>query len=318
MVNFWRGLSKPFFVLAPMEDVTDFVFREIVAEIARPDVFFTEFTSADGLISNGYEATVQRLKYSENQRPIVAQIWGTNPESLYKAAKLVTELKFDGIDINMGCPADTVVKRGAGAALIKNHNLTKEIIDAVKNGANGLPVSIKTRIGFDRIVTGRWISFLLEQKIDALTVHGRIALQMSREEANWKEISHAVLIRNVVSPETILIGNGDITSYSQALEAHKEYGIDGVMIGRGIFHNPWVFEKTQEVNLRDKKDRIELLMKHLKLFIKTWGDGKNFEVMKKFFKIYIKDFDGANQLRQSLMETKNISQVEKLLRNENI
>lgn len=313
MVNFWKDLPKPFLALAPMENVTDFVCREIFSELPRPDVFFTEFTSAQGLFSEGRNETIQKLKYSKNQRPIVAQIWGTSPEILYKAAALVQENKFDGIDINMGCPDKTVVKNGAGSALIKNHALTKEIIHAVKAGANDLPVSVKTRIGFDEDKTEEWISFLLKQNINALTIHGRLATQMSKGCANWEEIACAVKIKNQISPETLIVGNGDIESFTQADEMHKKCKVDGIMIGRGIFSNPWVFERSRDIKMRQKEEYIEILLKHMKLYNNTWGKTKNFEVMKKFFKMYVKDFPGANKLRQKLMETKNSSQVEEIL-----
>ncbi|MSP13543.1 MAG: tRNA-dihydrouridine synthase [Chloroflexi bacterium] len=313
MINFWKQLPKPFLVLAPMENVTDFVFREIVSGLPKPDVFFTEFTNAEALTSEGYVATIGKLKYSENQRPIVAQIWGRSPEALYKAARLVQEMEFDGIDINMGCPDKTVIKMGAGSAHINNRTLTKEVIEAVKAGANNLPLSIKTRIGFHQDITEEWTTFLFEQKINALIIHGRIAQQMSKGQANWQQVGHAVKIKNKISPETILIGNGDIKSFTEAHEMHKNHGVDGVMIGRGIFLNPWVFEKTLDIKLHQKEEYIELLLKHVRLYTEIWGDTKNFDVMKKFIKMYIKDFGGANQLRQNLMETKNSDQVEEIL-----
>ncbi|MDO8487121.1 MAG: tRNA-dihydrouridine synthase [Candidatus Curtissbacteria bacterium] len=307
MLNFWQKLPKPFLALAPLDDVTDVVFREIIAGIAKPDVFYTEFTSADGLCSKGKVKLLQKFKYTENQRPIVAQIWGKTPENLYKAAKLVKDLKFDGVDINMGCPDKTVMKQGCGASLIGNNNLTKEIIDSVKRGAKNLPVSIKTRLGAGSIITKDWIGFLLDQKLDALIIHARTAAQMSQVPANWQEIGRAVKLKNKISPKTILIGNGDILSFPQALQMHKTYGVDGVMIGRGIFANPWVFEKTTKVHARE--EYLELLLKHLTLFEETWGKTKNYQVMKKFFKMYIHSFEGANQLRQQLMETTSNQQA---------
>lgn len=313
MVNFWQKLPKPFLVLAPMDDVTDFVFREIMAELPRPDVFFTEFTSADGLLSKGYERVVRKLKYSQKQRPIVAQIWGTNPETLRKAAKMIAEMGFDGVDINMGCPERSVVKRGAGAGHIEDPQLAKEIISAVAEGAPDLPVSVKTRIGIGKVVTEEWVSFLLEQKIQALTVHGRTARQMSTGFANWEEVAKAVALRDKISPETVLIGNGDVKSFEQTVELSKKYGVDGVMIGRGVFSNPWVFEKSLSQQKRAKEDSMEILQKHLKLYVDTWQGIKDYQVMKKFFKMYLKDFDGASELRQKLMETKNHMQVEEIL-----
>lgn len=313
MVNFWNNLSKPFLVLAPMEDVTDFVFREIVSSLPRPDVFFTEFTSAEGLTSKGQDRVIRKLKYSENQRPIVAQIWGLSPEALNKAAKLVQELGFDGIDINMGCPERSVVKRGAGAGLIKNHTLVAEQISAVREGANKIPVSVKTRIGIGQIVTEQWIGFLLTQKLDALTVHGRTARQMSLGNANWEEIGLAVKIRDKVAPETIIIGNGDVKNFAQAFELHEKFGVDGAMIARGIFSDPWVFDRSGKNMAHTKSEYLETLLKHVQLYESTWGKTKNFAAMKKFFKMYVKNFDGANELRLQLMETKKASEIEKIL-----
>jgi len=315
MANFWKLLPKSFLVLAPMEDVTDVVFREIVAkELARPDVFFTEFTSADGLFSEGRAKTIPRFKYSEKQRPIVAQIWGKNPENLYKAAQLVHQLKFDGIDINMACPDKAVLKKGCGGALIQNQTLAKQSIEAVREGSKDLPVSVKTRLGFDSIITEEWVTFLLRQKIDALTIHGRTVTQMSKGEANWDEIGKAVKIKNKIAPETVLIGNGDVKSFEEALVLNKKYGVEGIMIGRGIFSNPWVFERTVGPQIHSKEKYIKILLKHLALHDQTWGDTKHFDTLKKFFKMYIKNFAGANELRQKLMECKNSSEVRTILK----
>lgn len=313
MPNFWPKLKKPFLVLAPMENVTDYVFREVIAGIAKPDVFFTEFTSTDGLFSKGRDIVIRKLQFSRIQRPIVAQIWGKEPENFFKASQLVKELKFDGIDINMGCPDRGIVKNGAGAGLVGNYGLTGEIIDAVKKGAGNLAVSVKTRLGQENIITDKWIKFLLEQGIDALTIHGRTARQMSKGEASWETVGNAVKIKNKVSPKTMLIGNGDIGSYEQAEDKHDTYGVDGIMIGRGIFSNPWIFEKSQKLKIHNKKQYIEILTNHLQLQEKHWGQEKHFDVMKKFFKMYIKDFTGANELRQKLMETTNSRQVKQIL-----
>lgn len=296
-----------------MEEVTDFVFREVFLTLPRPHVFFTEFTSADGLIYDKHERTIQKLKYSNEQRPIVAQIWGNNPENFLKAASIVQKLGFNGIDINMGCPERLVVKRGCGAGLIDNPPLAKEIIDAVKKGAPKLPVSVKTRIGINTVVTERWIGFLLEQNLAALTVHARTAKQMSLVPADWDQVHLAVELKNKLAPKTVVIGNGDITNHSEAVVASQKYGTDGVMIARGVFSNPWAFEKTTVPQKHTKQEYLGILIKHLKLFDRTWGEGKNYHIMKKFFKMYIREFDGASELRQELMETKNASEAEKIL-----
>jgi nifR3 family TIM-barrel protein len=304
-----------------MEGATDVVFREVIAQIqpqtARPDVFFTEFTNADGLCSpKGYDVTVQRLNYTENQRPLIAQIWGTNPETLQRAAEIARDLKFDGIDINMGCPVRTIIKNGACSALIKTPELAGKIIQAVKAGAGDLPVSVKTRLGFHKIITQEWITFLLQQDLAALTVHGRIAKQMSTGEANWDEIGEAVKLKNQIAPETLLIGNGDVTTYAQAVEKHDRYGVDGVMIGRGIFTNPWVFEKTLGPSSHTKAEYLHLLSHHVQLYAKTWGEGKHFPVMKRFFKVYTREFEGASELRQKLMDCTNSTEVLAILAKE--
>lgn len=313
MENFWGQLNTPILVLAPMEEVTDYVFREVFLTLPRPDVFFTEFTSSDGLVYDKHERTISKLKFSKGQRPIVAQIWGNNPENFFKAAGIVSRLGFDGVDINMGCPERQVVKRGCGAGLIENKTLVGEIISAVREGARGLPVSVKTRIGIGKVVTEEWVNFLLSQKLSALTVHGRTARQMSEGLANWEEIGKAVRIRDEISPETVIIGNGDINNYPEAVIACKKYGTDGAMIARGVFSNPWAFEKGKTVIKHERNEYLEILTYHLELFEKTWGKGKNYQIMKKFFKMYVREFEGANEMRQELMETKTAVEAQAII-----
>ena len=311
MTNFWKTLPKPFLVLAPMEDVTDVVFREIVSQTAPPDVYFTEFTNTDGLFSKGGEKVIRSFRYTENQRPVVAQIWGTNPETFLKAGKLVHELKFDGIDINFGCPEKNVIKKSGGAGIIKDLKLAKQLINATRQGAENIPLSVKTRIGLDKVITDEWVSFLLEQNLNALIIHGRTAKEMSKVPAHWDEIAKAVKLRNKIAPETLIIGNGDVKNYFEATEKYKEFGVDGVMIGRGIFSNPWAFEKTKIQHTT--KERIDLLLKHTKLYNDTWKDTKNFDTIKRFFKVYVSGFRGADDLRQALMLCKDYEQVEKTI-----
>lgn len=309
MSNFWEKLPKPFLVLAPMEDVTDVVFREIVAKLAKPDVFFTEFTNAQGLNSKGRDAIIHRFKFTQNQHPIVAQIWGTKPEAMFEAAKLVKELGFDGVDINMGCTDKAVVKKGCGAGLIGNYDLAGEIISAVKKGAGSLQVSVKTRLGTDD-----WFTFLLKQHLNALTIHARYPQQFLQGEANWGQIGKIVELKNRISPRTIIIGNGDIKNYQQALEMNKTYKVDGVMIGRGIFSNPWVFEKSTNPRTHGKDEYLQILLNHLISFNKVWGDRKNFDSIKKFYKMYVKDFSGAFNLRKKLMDCRNYSETIKVVK----
>lgn len=314
MTNFWQKLPKPFTVLAPMDDVTDNVFRQVVMKAGRPDVFFTEFVSSDGLVFNSHGVPLRKLTFTPNQHPIVAQIWGTNPENMEKAAKIVVDLGFDGIDINMGCPVREVMKRGAGAGLIGNYDLSGEIIISVKKGAGVLPVSVKTRLGKNDNIARDWCSFLLKQNIAALTIHARTAKQMSKVPADWEEIGKMVKIGNKISPETIIIGNGDVKSYKEVGDLSEKYGVDGVMIGRGIFANPWVFARDTKEHSR--QDYIDLLLKHIDLFEKTWGETKNFAIIKKFFKMYINNFKGASILRQKLMEAKSFEEIKKRLAEE--
>ena len=311
MVNFWQHLAsdhRPFLALAPMEGVTDYVFREIIAGAAKPDVFFTEFTNTEALCSKGYEKMVQNLKYSESQRPIVAQIWGTDPKNFCTVARMIKDLGFDGIDINMGCPVRDVLKMGSGASLINNPGLAGEMITATKAGADGMPVSVKTRIGVSKVVTEEWIGFLLKQNIDALTVHGRTAKELSKVPAHWEEIGKAVKLRDQYAPETVIIGNGDILNFKQAQNAHTMYGVDGVMIGTGIFQNPWLFEKKPKEHT--SRESLELLLKHAKLYSDTYPGERRFVAMRKYFKIYVRSFSGANALLKQLMETKDFFEVE--------
>ncbi|MBD3366327.1 tRNA-dihydrouridine synthase [candidate division WWE3 bacterium] len=315
--NFWQQLDTPFTVLAPMEDVTDFVFREIIAQTAPPNVFFTEFTNVAGLMSEGRKVVAQRLKFSEKQRPIVAQIWGTDPKNYYEGAKLVAEMGFDGVDINMGCPQRNVVKQGAGAGLIETPKLAAEIIESTKEGvlaaegAEKIPVSVKTRLGFKKIITKEWAEFLLKQDIAALTMHGRTQGQMSKVPANWDEIKKVVKARDEIAPETVIIGNGDVADHKEAVKKAKKYGVDGVMIGRGIFTNPWAFEKAPIEHT--PKEHLDLLLKHTKLFVDTWETKKNFAIMKKFFKVYVRGFEGASTLRAGLMGCESLEEVETIV-----
>lgn len=320
----WTKLPKPILILAPMEDVTDTVFRRIVARRARPDVFITEFTNVEGLFSKGHDIVVQRLKYTEEERPIVAQVWGNNPKTFYKAAQLLVEMGFDGMDINMGCPVRNIVKSGAGACLINEPNLVREIVSATREGIEfasrqlaknykTFPLSIKTRLGLKTVNTEEWIGHLLSCNIDALTIHGRTAKEMSKVPAHWDEIGKAVTLRNQMKKDTIIIGNGDITGYQDATRKAKKYGIDGVMIGRGIFHNLWAFEKNDRPHTPAQQELFSILKEHVELFDAEWGNTKNFAILKKFFKIYIQGFDNATDVRVRFMEAKNIREVLDLL-----
>lgn len=318
----WGSLPKPFFALAPMEGATDTVFRQIVNSCARPDVSFTEFTNTDGLLSKGRDEVGKRLIFDISEKPLIAQIWGKNPESFYKSARLISTMGFDGIDINMGCPEKTVVNNGCCSALIENPNLATEIIKATKEGAPELPISVKTRIGFKTIKTYEWIKFLLEQNIDALTVHFRTQKEMSLVPAHWEEAEIISNIKSQISNNTIIIGNGDVISKKQGYDLALKYGLDGVMIGRGVFQNPYVFDEKIDYNKQNVDERIELLKNHISLFEKTWkitnpisekNYAKSFPPLKRFFKIYISGFDGASEMREKLMATNSVDEVKEVI-----
>lgn len=309
-MNFWaelKKLNRPIYALAPMDGVTDFVHREIVATTAKPDVFYTEFTNVEGLNSRGFESTVRRLKFSENQRYVVAQLWGKNPENFNKAAKLVKDMGFDGIDLNMGCPEARVMKMKLGAALIGNYGLVQEIIEAIKEGGQGLAISVKTRIGINSIVTESWIEFLLSQKLDELTIHGRTAQEMSKVPVHWDQIELAVQIKNKISPSTLILGNGDVKNREDAENLRKIHGIDGVMIGKGIFSNPWVFELQPKIH--SEWEYLDLLLRHAKLYSEIYPDKRHFGPMKKFMLGYLKNFRNAQNLKEKIIHTSNYNEV---------
>ncbi len=316
MSNFWQTLPKPFFVLAPMEEVTDTVFRRIISSCGRPDVMVTEFTSVEGLASEiGRSKVIHRLQYTPEEQPLVAQIWGITPEHYYQAGVYAREQGFAGLDINMGCPVKKVIKQGACSALIKNPNLASDIIKAAKEGAQDIPVSVKTRIGFGEIQTEEWIGFLLQHNLDALTVHGRTVKELSDYPTHWDEIGKAVKLKNQLSPETVIIGNGDILSYQQGLAMAEQYKVDGIMIGRGVFHNPWIFDPKIDPNDLSTELKVQKLIEHIQLFDQTWGDEKHFAVMKKCFKMYLNNFPGASEIRAKLMSCTTAEECIDILRN---
>lgn len=307
----WRDLPKGFCVLAPMEDVTDRVFRAVIEETAPPEVFFTEFTNVDGLFSAGREVVEQRLEFLPGKVPLVAQIWGKKPELFELAARKLAAVGFSGIDINLGCPDGSVMKNGCGAALIGQNKLVAEIIEATKAGAGGLPVSVKTRFGIKTPQTESWIGFLLSCELQALTVHARTAAAKSEVPADWQEIASIVKLRDEIAPPTIIIGNGDVPNRQEAEIKSRETGVDGVMIGRGIFRNPWAFSRGPQSH--SFTELLYLLLKHLNMFEAVWGRRKNFSIMKKFFKMYVTDFPGAGELRSSLMLCGSPSEVRELV-----
>lgn len=308
-MNFWQTLKTPFFVQAPMEGVTDTVFRQILLETGKPDVFFTEFTNVDSFCSEkGKLDAMKRLKHDRLEKPLIAQIWGKTTENYFKTAQELQKMDFTGVDINMGCTEHNVTKNGCGGALINNQTQAKEIIEAVRRGAGSLPVSVKTRIGLQEIKIADWFEFLFKQKLDAVSVHVRTVRAGFRGEAHWEEMPKIVELRNKIAPQTILIGNGDVKSREDGLAKCRKYGVDGLMIGRGILNNLWIFRKDdahpQNISVNDK---IKLLIKHLALFEKTWGKTKDFNTLKKFYKVYVSGFPSASELRMKLMEFKTAS-----------
>lgn len=313
MKNFWQKLPTPFTVLAPLEGVTDFSFRQMVINLGKPDVLFTEFTSCDGLQSNGKKSAMQNLMFKPNEQPIVAQIWGTDPENIYKSALEISQLGFSGLDLNMGCPDRTVMKSGAGGKLIKNPELASEIIRAAKQGAPELPLSIKTRIGFETVSVEEWIGFLLKQDISALTIHLRTVKEQSLVPAHWELMPEIIQIRDKYAPKTIIIGNGDIKSLYEINEKYTKYKCEGFMIGRGIFADPWVFNKTKNGDDRTIIERLETFAYHVNLFEKIWGNTRNFANLKKFCKAYINNFPNAARYREKIMETRSLEELKKTI-----
>jgi nifR3 family TIM-barrel protein len=309
-MNFWNNLPRLFTVLAPMYDVTDVAFRQVLIACGRPDVFVTEFVSADGLVHPQSQEKLIKLllRYEPNEHPIVAQLFGATPEHFERAAVLVRELGFDGVDINMGCPDKAVVKSGQGSALINNPSLAKEIILATKQGAEDIPVSVKTRTGFLQEDIEEWTRHLLETDPAVITIHARTKKDMSKVSADWDAVGKAVQVVKKSGSDTLVVGNGDVQNMIEVQGKADTYGVDGVMIGRGVFGNPWVFaEDTPTVHLI--QGRLELLVLHAKLFIRYFDGIKSSHIFKRHIKNYVSGFDGAHTLRTALMEQKSINDV---------
>lgn len=367
-MNIWEELPEPFFVLAPMDDVTDTVFRRIIANLpypsnldgvqgaveqrtesymeydegavqtatkqsaestsrvagsagqqagtvrgyGAPDLFFTEFVNVEALNSPGREKTLPRLRLvSKKEHPIVAQIWGLNPENFRKAAAEIAEMGYDGIDLNFGCPIRNVVANGACSALIlpENRGRAVEMIQATQEGSGSLPVSVKTRLGYSTFDPS-WHELLLKQKLNALTIHGRTKSQMSKVPADWDKIGEIRKLRDELSPTTKIIGNGDVMTRAQGSELATRYSLDGIMIGRGIFHDPYVFAEISPWESMDRKEKTALYRRHIELFAQTWqNDERKLVTLNKFCKIYIQGFDGAKELREKLMSAQSVQEL---------
>lgn len=312
-----NGQKLPFFSLAPMEAVTDVVFRHVVSKAARPDIYYTEFTNSSSFASpKGIHSTRGRLTFTPDEQPIIAQIWGSRPADIKFMCEKLPELGYRAIDINMGCPDKAVIKSGGGSDLIRNPDLAKEIIESAKAG--GLPVSVKTRLGFSRAEEWHdWLKLLLEQKIEVLTIHLRTKKEMSKVPAHFELIPEILKLRDEIAPNTLIQINGDIKSRAQGLELWRKYPkIDGIMIGRGIFENPFCFEKNPPETAQTSSDYLDLLELQLDLFEKYSREleKRRFEPLKRFFKIYVREFAGASDLRAKLMETKTVDEVREILK----
>lgn len=310
--NFWRELPRPFFILAPMEDVTDIVFRHVVSEAARPDVFFTEFTNTESFCHpEGIHSVRGRLTFSEDEQPMVAHIWGDKPEHFREMSIGMAEMGFKGIDLNMGCPVANVASKGKGSGLILRPETAAEIIQASKAG--GLPVSVKTRLGYYDIDEWKdWLKHVFEQDIANLSIHLRTRKEMSKVDAHWELIAAIKQMRDDIAPDTLLTINGDIPDRKTGLELAEKYGIDGIMIGRGIFHNPYAFEK--EPREHTSKELLGLLRLHLSLFDKySKEESRLFKPLRRFFKIYVRGIRGASELRHQLMQTNTTDEARALL-----
>ncbi len=300
--------------MAPMDDVTDTVFRQIVAECAAPDLYFTEFVNVDGLQSPGRAKLLKKLQFTPKEKPLVAQIWGKNPENFRKTAAELVEMGYAAIDLNMGCPDKTVVKNGCCSALINDRELASAIIKATQEGAAGrVPVTLKTRVGFNEVDMS-WIEFVLEHNLAMLTVHGRTRKEMSEVPARWELIGQARELRDKIAPNTLIVGNGDVQSRQQGQELAERYGLDGIMIGRGIFHDPFAFAQDSPWPHYSKQQRIDLYAKHVTLFAQTWQNNeRRIHTLNKFCKIYINNFDGAKELREQLMAANSAEELLALL-----
>lgn len=310
------------FILAPMDDVTETVFRQIVHSTASADLYFTEFVNVDGLMSVGRPNLMKKLRFATTEGPLVAQLWGLKPENFETIARQIADgtiarelglpegVNFTGIDINMGCPAKSEVQNGSCSALIKpeNRELARQIIEATKRGAAvqgstlySMPVSVKTRLGFNQIDLS-WHEFLLGFDLDMLTVHWRTRKEMSKVPAHWEYAKQIVALRDKISPNTKIVGNGDVMTRQQGEDLAEQYGLDGIMIGRGVFHDPYVFSRVAPWKTMGREERIDLFRRHVQLFADTWQQGeRNIKTLNKFCKVYISDFDGAKEMREVLM-----------------
>lgn len=357
--SFWKNYQLPIIGLSPMDGVTDHPYRHIQKKYGNPDIIYTEFTNVEG-VCHGALRLLQDFLFDETQRPIVAQIYGTTPKYFRQVATILCELGFDGIDINMGCPAKSVDSSGAGAALIKTPKLAQEIITETKAGVQDyldgkrasncldisaeiavevairheklpqeykqtreIPVSVKTRVGYDAPVVETWIPTLLEMEPAAIALHGRTLKQQYSGESNWDEIHKAALLcknsNNDKTSQTLLLGNGDVETLEQAHEYIQKYEVDGILIGRGSFGYPFVFQKNA-AELAQQHNIFEIAVEHCKLFEKTYGHDPryHFMPMRKHLGWYVKGIDGAREIRIEIFQTNNSGEVETVFKKYNL
>lgn len=326
-MDYLFGLKKPFLVLAPMYDVTDTVFRQIISEIAPPDFTMSEFVNVDGLASEGRKKLLPKIVYDPSEAPMIYQFWGKRPENYKKITQQVFDYsltdsantqagrdklseagqkKIIGVDINMGCPDKAVVKNGCCSALINDHALAEEIIEAAREGIAGRgALSVKTRLGFSSIDL-KWIEFLLSKKLNMLSVHLRTAKEMSKVPAHFEALKEIITLRDKLAPDTLIVANGDIIDRQHGMELYDQYGIDGVMIGRGVFHNPFALSEKAEWETYGPLKRLELYSRHVELFKSVWKKNERpIVTLNKFCKIYVNGFDGAKEMRDDLMHSKD-------------
>jgi len=386
--TFWQTLPQPIVALAPMDGVSDAPFRQVQAKIGRPDIVFTEFTNVEGLW-RGDLRLLDAFLYDDAERPVVAQLFGTTPQDFYRAAVMVCELGFDGVDINMGCPSKCVAGKGGGAGLIRTPLLAQEIVRATRQGvedwANGqtlegiglaperiarihqmnqarrapiirrrLPVSVKTRLGYDSIIIEDWIKVLLEVEPVAISLHGRTLRQMYKGAANWEAIGRAAEI--VRQTSTLLLGNGDIHSAADARRRLRETGVHGVLVGRASMGNPWLFRELRamraelatpasprpsptglerewggEVKQPDSaslqptgvggrltaQERLQTALHHARLFTALLPNHR-FVELRKHLSWYCRDFSDAAALRRQLVQANSLQELERMLASSNL